>query len=227
MKLRTFAEKIEFMSKKLYYTYGAMGSSKTAQLLMNAYSMQERGIPFLCLKPSLDDRDGVGIIKSRVGISRECIAVERDVDLYEFINAYVVNASLEGVPKPLWILVDECQFLTARQVEQLSDVVDYLGINVICYGLRADFCTQSFEGSKRLFELADNISEIKVSCKCGRKAVVNARIDAYGEIVTNGEQVMIGGDAQYISMCRRCYKEAVKKKKERENGNYKEEEDIF
>lgn len=208
------------MGKKLYYTYGAMGSSKTAQLLMNAYSMQERGIPFLCIKPSIDDRDGVGIIKSRVGIERECISIDTDVNIYDFISSYVVNASLEGVPKPLWILVDECQFLTSSQVEQLSDVVDYLDINVICYGLRADFCTHSFEGSKRLFELADNISEIKVSCKCGRKAVVNARIDSYGDIVTDGEQVMIGGDAQYVSLCRKCYKEAVREKKERDKSIY-------
>lgn len=187
-----------------------MNSAKSALLLMNAHAFEERGIPFLCIKPSIDDRDGEDIIKSRIGLSRECISFDDSHNLYKFIDNYIVNVQLQGYDKPQWILVDECQFLSVEQVDQLADVVDNLGVNVMCYGLRTDFKTQFFPGSKRLMEIADDIEEIKSSCGCGRKAVVNARIDEFGNVVSDGEQIEIGGNDRYISLCRRCYQKAIK-----------------
>ena len=120
-----------------------------------------------------------------------------------------MKSELQLVQPPKWILVDESQFLTSRQVEQLAQIVDELDINVMCYGLRTDFTTNLFEGSKRLMELADDIDEIKISCSCGRKAIINARLDRYGNVITNGEQILIGGNEQYIPLCRKCYKVAI------------------
>lgn len=201
------------MNSKLYYYFGVMSSSKSALLLMKAHSFEERGIPFLCIKPSIDDRDGEDIIKSRIGISRECITVDITHDLYKFIDTYVVNVQMQGYDKPKWILVDECQFLSSEQVDQLANVVDILDINVMCYGLRTDFKTKFFDGSKRLMEIADDIEEIKASCSCGRKAIVNARVDTNGNVVNEGEQIEIGGNERYISLCRRCYGQAIEKQK--------------
>lgn len=196
---------------KLFYKYGVMSCSKSAQLLMTAHSFEEHGIPFLCIKPDIDDRDGQDVIASRIGISRECISFDTSHDLYRFIENYIVNVQLQGFEKPQWILVDECQFLSKEQVDQLSYVVDNLDINVMCYGLRTDFKTEFFEGSKRLTEIADDIEEIKISCRCGRKAIVNARIDEFGNIVTDGEQIEIGGNEKYISLCRKCYRKLIEK----------------
>lgn len=180
-------------------------------LLIKAHSFEERNIPFLCLKPMIDDRDGQDIIKSRIGISRECVSVESTHNLYKFIESYISNVQLQGYEKPKWILIDECQFLSSEQVDQLADVVDDFDINVMCYGLRTDFTTKLFDGSKRLMEIADDISEIKSSCSCGRKAIVNARIDSDGNIVDRGEQIVIGGNDKYISLCRRCYRRTLAK----------------
>ena len=201
------------MMCKLYYRFGVMNSSKSALLLMTAHSFEERNVPFLCIKPSIDDRDGDDIIKSRIGISRECITFDATHNLYKFIDNYIVNVIMQGYDKPKWILVDECQFLTREQVDQLSEVVDTLDINVMCYGLRTDFKTEFFEGSKRLMEIADDIEEIKTSCGCGRKAVVNARIDDFGNVVSEGEQIEIGGNERYISLCRKCYHTLIDKQK--------------
>ena len=197
---------------KLYFKYGPMGSSKSAQLLMTAHSLERRDIPFLCIKPSIDNRDGEGVITSRIGISRECVTVLPTDDIYKLVVDYT-EVSVGGyLDKPLkWILVDECQFLTEEQVDQLSDVVDRLGISVLCYGLRTDFTTRLFEGSRRLMEIADDIDELKMSCDCGGKAVFNARIDVEGYVITDGEQIAIGGDDMYRPLCRRCYNKSVKK----------------
>jgi thymidine kinase len=198
---------------KFYYYFGSMSSGKTALLLMKAHSFEERGTSFLCIKPSIDDRDGEDIIKSRIGLSRECISFDATHNLYKFIDNYIVNVQLQGYDKPRWILVDECQFLTKEQVDQLAEVVDNLDVNVMCYGLRTDFKTNFFEGSKRLMEIADDIEELKSSCGCGRKAIVNARIDAFGNIVSDGEQIEIGGNDKYISLCRKCYHTLLDKQK--------------
>lgn len=187
-----------------------MASAKSSLLLMMAHSLEERGIQFLCIKPSIDDRDGYGVISSRIGISRECVSIEPDDDLYALMETYT-DTAMNGYlyEKPKWVLVDECQFLTEQQVEQLATVVDNMDIDVMCFGLRTDFKTRLFEGSKRLMELADDIEETKISCACGKKAIINARIDAEGNIVTDGEQVVIGGDDLYISVCRKCYNNAI------------------
>lgn len=185
---------------------------------MNAHSFEERGIPFLCIKPSIDDRDGEDVIKSRIGIQRECITVDPTHNLYKFIETYLLDIQIEGYQRPLWILVDESQFLTEEQVDQLADVVDSFDINVMCYGLRTDFKTNFFPGSKRLMEIADDIEEIKSSCGCGRKAIFNARIDDNGNIVTEGEQIEIGGNERYVSLCRTCYKKALGHQKKQDKS---------
>ena len=194
-----------------------MNSSKSTMLLTKAYSFQERNIPFICIKPKVDTRNGVNTISSRIGISRPCTPVATDTNIFEYIQNAVELASATGGDKFEWVLVDEAQFLTAAQVEQLADVVDELDINVMCYGLRTDFQTKLFEGSKRLLELADNIEELKISCECGRKAIINTRIDKNGEIVLDGEQIEIGGNDRYISLCRRCYHKLKREKEQNIN----------
>lgn len=186
---------------KLYFRYGTMGSAKTALLLTTAYNFEERGMSYLCMKPSIDTREKKNVIRSRIGIERECQWIYRDTNLYTLIQPMV-----ETNTHPEWILVDEAQFLAAEQVDQLAKIVDSFGINVICYGLRTDFRTNLFEGSRRLFEIADTIDEVKSTCNCGRKTIVNARIDSNGEIITEGDQVEIGGNNRYISVCRNCWR---------------------
>lgn len=197
---------------KLYFRYGTMGSAKTALLLTTAYNFEERGMSYLCFKPSIDTREKKNVIRSRIGIERECLWIFRETDLFAQIKDL---GETTGV-RPEWILVDEAQFLTAEQVDQLALIVDTYGINVICYGLRTDFKTQLFEGSRRLFEIADTIDEIKSTCNCGRKTIVNARIDSRGEIITEGDQVEIGGNDRYIAVCRNCWRN--KKIEQSRNG---------
>lgn len=197
---------------KLFYYYGTMASSKSLRLLTTAYDFDEKGIQIMVLKPSLDTRDGEGIIRSRAGLERRCVMIDKDVNLYKAIKAYknVLSSQFETLK---WVLVDEAQFLTKEQVEQLSDVADFLDVNVMCYGLRTDFQSKLFEGSKRLFELADDIEEVKSTCECGeRKTSINARFGEDGEIVTDGDQVMIGGNDKYKAICRRCWKNKVRDK---------------
>lgn len=186
-----------------------MNSGKTAQLLMRAHSFMENGIPVLCVKPSIDTRDGDSVIKSRIGLKMECLSIDQDDDIFEITRQYCETMEAMGNPSPRWVLCDESQFLTPMQVDQMARIVDDLGIDVMCYGLRNDFTGHLFDGSRRLFELADNIEEIKLTCKCGRKAVINARIDDFGNVVTNGDQVQIGGNEMYRPMCRKCYLDSI------------------
>lgn len=199
------------MAKLIYY-YGSMASSKTLRLLSTAYNFEEKGIQIMVLKPSLDTRDEDGIIRSRAGLERKCVNIDKDVNVYEVIKKYanVLSVQFEELK---WIIIDECQFLTEKQVDELSDVVDYLGINVMCYGLRTDFRSKAFPGSKRLFEIADTIEEVKSTCECGNgKTSINARLDGKGNIITDGEQVLIGGNEKYTALCRKCWKEKIKGK---------------
>lgn len=179
-----------------------MGSAKTAMLLTTAYNFEERKMSYLCMKPVIDTREKANVIKSRIGIERECQWIYHDTDLYQF--------ALDHFEKTMavvdWFLIDEAQFLTAEQVDQLSRVVDDFGSNVICYGLRTDFKSHLFEGSRRLFEIADTIDEIKSTCTCGHKTIINARIDSNGDFVEDGAQVEIGGDDRYIAVCRKCWR---------------------
>lgn len=187
---------------KLYFRYGTMGSAKTALLLTTAYNFEERGMQYMCMKPAIDNREKDNVIQSRIGIKRTCSWIYPDTDLYEFCKQ-VFN---ERMIITDWILIDEAQFLSRAQVDQLARVVDDFGSNVVCYGLRTDFQSKMFEGSQRLFEIADTIDEVKSTCTCGRKTIINARIDSTGMVVTEGSQVEIGGDDKYMAMCRRCWR---------------------
>ena len=187
---------------KLYFRYGTMGSAKTALLLTTAYNFEERGMKYVCMKPIIDTRDKANVIKSRIGIQRECSWIYHDTDLYQ--HAIELFEKEQCVYD--WFLIDEAQFLSAEQVDQLSRIVDDFGCNVVCYGLRTDFKTNLFEGSRRLFEIADTIDEIKSTCNCGNKTIVNARIDSNGDFVVEGAQVEIGGDDRYIAVCRKCWR---------------------
>ena len=187
---------------KLYFRYGTMGSAKTALLLTTAYNFEERKMTYACLKPVVDTREKENVIRSRIGIERKCLWIYPDTDLY-LLAQELFEQTMTVID---WFLIDEAQFLSADQVDQLARVVDDYGSNVICYGLRTDFRTHLFEGSRRLFEIADTIDEIKSTCSCGRKTIVNARIDSNGDFVTDGKQAEIGGDDRYIAVCRKCWR---------------------
>ena len=189
---------------KLIFYYGTMGSAKSLSLLTTAFNMDERKIETLTLKPSIDTRDGEGVIYSRVGISRPCINFDSSANLYDIVTLK------DPMCRIRWVFVDEAQFLTEEQIDQLSDVVDKMNINVACYGLRTDFRSHLFPGSKRLFELADTIEEIKSTCECGNKTSINARVDKDGNVMKNGPQTLVGGDDRYISICRKCWKKRTK-----------------
>ncbi len=196
---------------KLYFKYGTMGSAKTAMLLTTAYNFEERGMDYLCMKPIIDNREKDSVIRSRIGIERTCTWIYPDTDLYLALNdLFKKNGRIFE-----WILIDEAQFLSESQVNQLARIVDNFGINVMCYGLRTDFQSHLFEGSRRLFEIADTIDEVKSTCTCGRKTIINARIDKRGNVVMDGDQVEIGGNDRYMAMCRRCWH---KRRCEREHG---------
>ena len=195
------------MRGKLFFKYGCMGAGKSLQLLATAYNFQERGIPYTIFKSEIDTRDGEGVIHSRALGDKSCTSVPTDLNLFELVRNVCQKDEMFFRPKVKWILVDEAQFLTPEQVDQLAAVADMLGINVMCFGLRTDFQTHLFPGSRRLFEVADEISEIKSSCSCDTKTIFNARIDSEGKVVTEGEQVEVGGDDRYISLCRKCYYE--------------------
>lgn len=188
---------------KLYFKYGAMGSSKTAQALITKFNYEERGMKVWLAKPKIDDRDGEFVIKSRIGLAEKAYAIGGDEDVYEYFSS-IEHHSYDV------IIVDECQFLTEDQVDQLGRIVIDFDIPVLCFGLRTDFRTRMFPGSKRLFEIAESISEIKTICECGRKATVNARIDGEGNVLTEGEQVFIGGNESYVAMCYKCWLEKSK-----------------
>lgn len=208
---------------KLYFRYGTMGSAKTALLLTTAYNFEERGMKYACLKPIIDTRDKINVIKSRIGIQRECSWIYHDTDLYQFaIELFEKESTVFD-----WFLIDEAQFLSPEQVDQLSRIVDDFGCNVVCYGLRTDFKTNLFEGSRRLFEIADTIDEIKSTCNCGNKTIVNARIDSDGDFVVEGAQVEIGGDDRYIAVCRKCWRNKRIEQAERNSLPFFETEQIL
>lgn len=202
---------------KLKYVWGPMSGGKSLNLLSTAYNLEENGIQIMILKPSLDTRDGEGVIRSRAGLEQKCIMIDKEINLYKAIKAYknVLAAQFETLK---WVLIDEAQFLTEEQVDQLSDVVDFLNVNVMCFGLRTDFQSHLFPGSKRLFEIADDLEEIKSSCECGeKKASINARFDENCEIITEGSQVEIGGNDKYKAICRKCWKDKIRDKMMKEN----------
>ena len=191
---------------KLYFKYGAMGSSKTAQALITKYNYEENDLKVWLIKPSADTRDGAQILRSRIGLEAVVDVIPPEVDIYaRFLGKKVRNCNV--------IIVDECQFLTEKQIDELRSIVDEHNIPVMCFGLRTDFQTRLFPGSRRLMEIADTIQEIKTICDCGAKATVNARIDGTGHIVTEGAQVVLGGNDSYIAMCHKCYIRGIRENK--------------
>ena len=190
---------------KLYFKYGAMGSSKTAQALITRYNYEENDMSVWLIKPSADIRDGTDILRSRIGLQATVEVMTPDANIYQrFCQTRANNCHA--------VIVDECQFLTETQIDELRRIVDDYDIPVMCFGLRTDFQTKLFPGSRRLMELADCIEEIKTMCDCGFKATVNARISD-GYIVTEGAQVQLGGNDSYIAMCHRCYIKGIREHK--------------
>ena len=188
---------------KLYFKYGAMGSSKTAQALITKYNYEENDLSVWLLKPSADDRDGVQILRSRIGLEASADIISPETDIFRRFET-------EKLGQVDVIIVDECQFFTSEQIDQLREIVDAYNLPVMCFGLRTDFQTKLFPGSRRLMEVADSILEIKTICDCGAKATVNARIDEDGHIVTEGAQVVLGGNDSYIAMCHKCYTRGIR-----------------
>jgi thymidine kinase len=179
-----------------------MGAGKTLDLLKVSYNYEENNENILVFTSSIDNRYGENIIKSRVGLSRPAISIDSDFNIFEYVKSH--NNNIKSV------IVDESQFLTKNHIHQLSDVVDILDIPVICYGLRSDYRLEPFEGSKYLMTIADTIEEIKTICSnCkSKKATVNARFED-GVIVTDGEQIKIGGNETYRPLCRKCFKSLI------------------
>lgn len=207
------------MKGKVLFKYGNMSSGKSLHLLATAHNFEQHSIPFLIFKSTIDNRDGEEIIHSRALGDRACIGISPTHNIFKIVSEYLEKCFMIGETNLKWILVDECQFLTENQVEELAAVADKFGINVICYGLRSDFRTNLFPGSKRLFEIADSFEEIKSSCYCSSKTIFNARIDSDKNIVTDGEQIEIGGDTRYTSMCRKCYFEKTNHPLYKQNKN--------
>lgn len=198
---------------KLYFKFGAMGSSKTANALMTIFNYEEKGKNVLILKPSIDDRDDtvdengrrIGIMKSRIGLSNVANVIQENDDIVTYVDNLLQSKKIDV------IVCDECQFFTEKQIDDFKYIATYKDIPVLCFGLRSDFQTKLFPGSKRLFEIADSISEIKSICTCGQKAVVNARFDEDANLITEGEQIDIGGNEKYESMCWKCWNDLKQK----------------
>ena len=186
---------------KLYFKYGAMGSSKSAQALITKFNYEEKGMTVWLIKPSIDTRDGADLIRSRIGLEARARIITPDQD---------IAAEYRAAGRHDVIIADEAQFFTPAQIDQLRELVDEEEIPVLCFGLRTDFLTRFFPGSARLMELADSLTEIKTVCACGRKATVNARIDGSGRIVTKGGQILLGGNDSYVAMCHRCWKKQIR-----------------
>jgi len=181
---------------KLYFRYGAMGSSKTANALMVCYNYEERGQKAILAKPAIDTRDGESVVHSRIGLERECISLDK----------LCTKMTPEEIKEYNAVVVDEAQFASPEEIDYLANIVDELHIPVICYGLRADFQNKLFPGSERLLTIADEIQEIKTICWCGAAAKCNARYNENG-IVREGAQVMLGANDSYIALCRKHFKE--------------------
>ena len=200
---------------KLYFKFGAMASSKTANALMTKFNYEEKGNKVWLIKPDLDNRDDyvdeqgktVTVVKSRIGLSAVADVIPQDEDLLARFKRMQ-----EANPVDV-IICDECQFLTGAQVDQMKRIAEYWDTPVLCFGLRSDFQTKLFEGSKRLFEIADSITEIKSVCRCGKKAIVNARLNEKGEVIVEGAQIFIGGNDQYKGMCWGCWQDRIAKQK--------------
>ena len=185
---------------KLYFKYGAMGSSKTAQALITKYNYEENGLRVWLIKPSADVRDGQTVVQSRIGLYATADVITPEADIRTLFSEQ------SGIHI---VIADECQFFTEAQIDQLREIVDTADVPIICFGLRTDFQCKFFPGSRRLLEVCDTVSEIRVICDCGAKATVNARIDGEGYVVTEGAQLLLGGNDRYTAMCHKCWRRAI------------------
>lgn len=191
----------------LYFNYGVMGSSKTVAALTTRFNYIEKGMAVWLIKPSIDTRDGADVVKSRIGLEAKAHIVKTtDNIFFDFVRLREAG-NLYNV-----IIADESQFFLEEQIDQLREIVDSFDIPVLCFGLRTDFRTKLFSGSKRLMEISDSISEIKTICQCGNKATVNLRVDSDGYGVVHGDQIQLGGNDSYVSVCHRCYRDCCAKK---------------
>lgn len=184
---------------KLYFHYSSMNAGKSTALLQANHNYIERGMRPILYTAALDDRDGQGKIRSRIGIEEKAETFANGDDLYQLVK------DMNGVRRVDCLLIDEAQFLNKGQVAQLGRLVDEEGIPVLTYGIRTDFLGEAFEGSRYLMAWADEIKEIKTICHCGKKATMNARVDASGKMEKEGEQIEIGGNERYVSLCRSCF----------------------
>ncbi|MCA0404503.1 MAG: thymidine kinase [Proteobacteria bacterium] len=185
---------------KLYFYFSAMNAGKSTVLLQSSHNYRERGMQTLLFTPAIDNRFKRGMICSRIGLAEEANIFDAKTNIYDVVKLSLKNAAYAC------ILIDEAQFLTKEQVYQLTEITDKLHIPVLSYGLRTDFLGELFEGSQYLLALADELVEIKTICHCGRKAIMNMRINEKGEAVRQGEQVLIGGNDNYVSVCRIHFK---------------------
>ena len=190
---------------QMYFYYSAMNAGKSTTLLQSSFNYQERGMTPVIFTAALDDRYGIGKVSSRIGLQSEAQLFKNDTNMFDAIK------KLNDQEKRHCVLIDECQFLSKEQVYQLTEVVDKLHIPVLCYGLRTDFLGELFEGSRYLLSWADKLVELKTICHCGRKANMVIRTDEHGVAIAEGDQVAIGGNDKYVSVCRLHYKEALGK----------------
>ncbi|CAH6934648.1 thymidine kinase [Vibrio crassostreae] len=190
---------------QMYFYYSAMNAGKSTTLLQSSFNYQERGMTPVIFTAALDDRYGIGKVSSRIGLQSEAQLFKNDTNMFDAIK------KLNDEEKRHCVLIDECQFLSKEQVYQLTEVVDKLHIPVLCYGLRTDFLGELFEGSRYLLSWADKLVELKTICHCGRKANMVIRTDEHGVAIAEGDQVAIGGNDKYVSVCRLHYKEALGK----------------
>ena len=198
---------------KLYFKFGAMASSKTANALMTKFNYEEKGNRVWLIKPDLDNRDDyvdqqgkkVTVVKSRIGLSAVADVIRQDENL---LDRFKTMGKIDV------IICDECQFLASEQVDQMKYIAEFCDTPVLCFGLRSDFQTKLFTGSRRLFEIADSITEIKSVCRCGKKAIVNARLNEQGRVIVEGEQIVIGGNDKYEGMCWGCWQARIAREKE-------------
>ncbi|ELR67371.1 Thymidine kinase [Photobacterium marinum] len=190
---------------QMYFYYSAMNAGKSTTLLQSSFNYRERGMTPVIFTAAIDDRFGVGKVSSRIGLQEEAELFGAQDDLYQKLQDMSANTKIDCV------LIDECQFLTKEQVYQLTEIVDKMHIPVLCYGLRTDFRGELFEGSRYLLSWADKLVELKTICHCGRKANMVIRMDETGRAIADGDQVVIGGNDRYVSVCRKHYKEALGK----------------
>lgn len=197
---------------KLHFYYSAMNAGKSTTLLQSSYNYNERGMDTLLYTPIVDDRYGVGRITTRIGLQQEAIPVNKQFDIFLDAKKHIAEN-----PNIKCVLIDEAQFLTKKQVEQLTYITDFLNIPVLTYGIRSDFRAEPFEGSIYLMAWADAVIELKTICHCGKKATMNVRMDKEGRVITEGEQVQIGGNESYVATCRKHFRfQQVGKKKSKE-----------